>query len=208
MSKTTKKNEENEPLDLRDEEVAPDKEAQKTESAQKAEEEPKDKAEDAEPKDKKKEKSKVRDLEDKLKKSAGELEALNDKYLRLAAEYANFKNRTAKEKDELFFTAKSQVIRELLPVFDNLDRAAAFTEDKDKLAEGVGMILNQFAQCLSKLSVSEIEALDKPFDPQTCEAVFHEEDPEKPESTVTQVLQKGYICDGKVIRHAMVKVAN
>lgn len=200
MSKTTKKNKENEPLDRKNEEVAPEQEAEKTDAAEKTEE--------ADLKDKKKEKSKARDLEDKLKKSAEELEALNDKYLRLAAEYANFKNRTAKEKEELFFTAKSQVIRELLPVFDNLDRAAAFTEDKDKLAEGVGMILNQFSQCLSKLSVSEIEALDKPFDPETSEAVFHEEDPEKPESTVTQVLQKGYICDGKVIRHAMVKVVN
>ena len=137
-----------------------------------------------------------------------ELEGLNDKYLRLAAEYANFKNRTQKEKDELFFAAKARVIRELLPVFDNLDRAKEFTQDADKLAEGVNMILAQFSGILEKLGITEIKALGEPFDPELCEAVFHEEAEDQPENTVTQVLQKGYVCDGKVVRHALVKVAN
>ncbi|MBQ9544002.1 MAG: nucleotide exchange factor GrpE [Clostridia bacterium] len=156
----------------------------------------------------KKEKAKIRQLEDELEKKKKETEELNDKYLRLAAEYANFKNRTAKEKDELFFAAKSRVVKELLPVFDNLDRAKDHTQDADKLAEGVNMILTQFDSILEKLGITEIKALGETFDPEFCEAVFHEEAEDQPENTVTQVLQKGYACDGKVIRHALVKVAN
>lgn len=148
-------------------------------------------------------------LSEELELVKKEKEELNDKYLRLAAEYENYKKRTAKEKEEIYGVAKAQVIKGLLPVFDNMDRAKEFaTADKEKLAEGVEMILKQFVDSLEKMGVTEIKALGEPFDPELHEAVFHEDVEGEPENTVNQVLQKGYICDGKVIRHAMVKVVN
>ncbi len=148
-------------------------------------------------------------LSDELALLKKERDELNDKYLRLAAEYENYKKRTAKEKEEIFGIAKAQALKGLLPVFDNMDRAKEFADtDKDKLAEGVEMILKQFAQALEKMGVTEIKALGETFDPELHEAVFHEDAEGEPENSVSQVLQKGYICDGKVIRHAMVKVVN
>lgn len=148
-------------------------------------------------------------LSEELESVKKEKDELNDKYLRLAAEYENFKKRNAKEKEELFAVAKAQVVKSLLPVFDNMDRAKEYTStDKDKLAEGVDMILKQFTECLGKNGITEIAALGETFDPELHEAVFHEDVEGEPENTVNQVLQKGYICDGKVIRHAMVKVVN
>ena len=162
----------------------------------------------AEKPDKKSRKEKVSE-----KKAEKEIETLNtklaeltDSHLRLAAEYDNFKKRTAREKEDLYFAAKCDVLKRLLPVFDNLERAG--TASGKALEEGVRMILSSFKEALAGIDVQEIEAEGKPFDPALCEAVFHEDDPEKGESEVTQVLQKGYICKDKVIRHAMVKVAN
>jgi molecular chaperone GrpE len=150
----------------------------------------------------------VKELEDELSKLNSQNSELNDKYLRLAAEYDNFKKRTAKEKEDLLLAAKANVLKSLLPVFDNLDRAKDCMEDHEKLAEGVKMILKQFDTSLEALGISEVKALGEVFDPEFCEAVFHEEVEGEPENTVSQVLLKGYVCDGKVIRHAMVKVVN
>ena len=150
----------------------------------------------------------VQKLEKELAGAQEQNQQLADKHLRLAAEYDNYKKRTAKEKEELLFAAKAQVIKTLLPVFDNLDRAKECTTDAQKLAEGVELILKQFVTCLEQLDVHEIPALNESFDPAVHEAVFHEEAEDQPENTVTQVLQKGYICGEKVIRHAMVKVVN
>ncbi len=155
------------------------------------------------------EKIAAKELSEELECVKKEKDELNDKYLRLAAEYENFKKRNAKEKEELFAVAKARVVKSLLPVFDNMDRAKEYTStDKDKLAEGVDMILKQFTDCLEKNGITEIPALGQTFDPELHEAVFHEDAEGEPENTVSQVLQKGYICDGKVIRHAMVKVVN
>lgn len=153
-------------------------------------------------------KIRIKELEEELAKLTAQSTELNDKYLRLAAEYDNFKKRTAKEKEELLLAAKANVMKGLLPVFDNMDRARDCLDDGEKLAEGVKMILKQFDSALETLGISEVKALGEVFDPEFCEAVFHEDVEGEPENTVSQVLLKGYVCDGKVIRHAMVKVVN
>ena len=176
------------------------KEAEETPAEEKAT--PEEKPEKKSRKDKAAEKK----LEKEKDALAAELADLKDSHLRLAAEYDNFKKRTLREKEDLYFLAKSDVLKRLLPVFDNLERASAASGEA--LEEGVKMILTSFKDTLTAMDVHEIEAEGKPFDPNLHEAVFHEDDPDKGESEVTQVLQKGYLCGDKVIRHAMVKVAN
>ena len=129
-----------------------------------------------------------------------------DRYLRLLAEYDNFKKRTVKEKDELYFTAKADVIRRLLPVFDNFDRAGAAATPEEYKA-GIDMIIAQFFQILEGMEVRSIAKEGDEFDPVFHEAVFREEAEGIPENQITQVLQKGYAMGDKVIRHAMVKVS-
>ena len=175
------------------------------EEIREAAEEEKPEAEKPEKKSRK-DKAQEKKLEKEIASLTEELASEKDAHLRLAAEYDNFKKRTAREKEDLYFLAKSDVIRKLLPVFDNLERAGAATGEA--LEEGVRMILSSFKDTLATIDVQEIDALGKTFDPALCEAVFHEDDPDKGESEVTQVLQKGYLCGDKVIRHAMVKVAN
>lgn len=129
-----------------------------------------------------------------------------DKYLRILAEYDNFKKRTAREKDEIYFAAKADVIKSLLPVFDNFDRAQTFS-DGEEYRKGVDMIIGQFFQILDAMEVKSIAEQGDEFDPVYHEAVFREEKEGVPENTVTEVLQKGYAVGEKVIRHAMVKVS-
>ena len=129
-----------------------------------------------------------------------------DKYLRILAEYDNFKKRTAREKDDIYFAAKADVIKSLLPVFDNFDRAQTFS-DGEEYRKGVDMIIGQFFQILDAMEVKSIAKEGDEFDPVYHEAVFREEKEGVPENTVTQVLQKGYAVGEKVIRHAMVKVS-
>ena len=135
----------------------------------------------------------------KAEKCAKELEDLKDKYVRVCAEYDNYRKRTDKEKGGISYSVKM-----LLPVLDNLDRALAFDPEN----EGVKMIIKQINESFAKLGVEEIESDGKKFDPELHNAVMHEEDPEKEESVVVQTFQKGYMLGGKVLRHAMVKVAN
>ena len=175
-----------------------EKTVRETEEETPAEEKPEKKA--------RKDKAADKKLEKELEALRAELAELKDSYLRQAAEYDNFKKRTAREKDDLYFAAKCDVLKRLLPVFDNLERAGSASGEA--LEEGVKMILASFRDALAGIDVQEIEAEGREFDPNLCEAVFHEDDPGKGENEVTQVLQKGYICGDKVIRHAMVKVAN
>lgn len=140
----------------------------------------------------------------KLKESYAEL---YDKYLRLAAEYDNYKKRTAKEKDEIYSNSKADVVVKLLPVIDNMDRAQQFAGD-DSVSEGVKLIKKQFDDYLEKLGITEIEAEGKEFDPNFHNAVLHEDVEGEAENMIVQVLQKGYLLGDKVIRHAMVKVIN
>lgn len=143
--------------------------------------------------------------EDKLK---AELADSKDKYLRLMAEYDNFRKRSAKERLEVTDTAKGNTISELLPVFDNFERAMA-TDTEDKVyQQGVEMIFKQFGDALKKLGVEIIDPMGETFDPNVANAVNQIEDENLGENVVAQVFQKGYKIGDKVIRYAMVVVAN
>lgn len=139
--------------------------------------------------------------------SKEEYSSLYDKYLRVIAEFDNYKKRTQKEKEEIYSIAKADVVMSLLPVIDNFERAEKFSND-ESIEEGMALIKKQFAEFLKKIGVEEIEAENKLFDPNLHNAVLHEDREDLPENTVVEVLQKGYRLGEKVIRHAMVKVAN
>ncbi len=161
-------------------------------------------------KDKKKNKkaeAEIAELKETVLAKEKEIAELNDKYLRLYAEYDNFRRRSAKERDSIYSDAKSDTLKNVLPILDNMERATAYTE-ADKILEGMNLILKSFNDNFAKMDVKEIEALGKPFDPNVHYAVMHVEDESFGESEVVEVLQKGYICGDKVIRYAMVKVAN
>lgn len=147
--------------------------------------------------------------EDKLKK---EIEELNDKYLRLMSEYANYQNRTAKEKTARYADAIVDAVAELLPIGDNLERALKTevkSEDAIKFKEGIEMVMKQFNDSLAKLKVKPIKAEGEQFDPNIHNAVMHIEDETIDENTVVEDLMKGYMYnDERVVRHSMVKVAN
>lgn len=159
-------------------------------------------------------KKKIRKLEaetaemgKKLADAEAEIAALNDKYLRLAAEYDNYRRRTAQERDRIYDDAYAAALAALFPVVDNLERAAQYS-DGESVAKGVSMVLKSVEETLQKLGVTEIEALGKTFDPLLHNAVMHVEDEAFGESEVVEVLQKGYTKGERVLRYAMVKVAN
>lgn len=155
----------------------------------------------------KKSDAQIEELKVALENREKELAEQNDKYLRLYAEYDNFRKRSAKERENIYFDAKSDTLKNILPILDNMERATAFTE-AEKILEGMNLILKSFNENFAKMDVKEIEALGKTFDPNVHYAVMHIEDDSYGESEVVEVLQKGYICSEKVIRYAMVKVAN
>ena len=140
--------------------------------------------------------------------SATEYAALNDKYLRLCAEYDNFRKRSQKERDSLYVDIKAETLKKFLPVYDNLVRALDQSTEDEAYRRGVEMIMTQFNTTLEKLGVTEIESLGQKFDPAFHNAVMHVEDAEKGENEIVEVFQKGFIMGDKVIRFAMVKVAN
>ena len=133
---------------------------------------------------------------------------VNDKYLRLAAEYDNYRKRTAKEKESIYGDAKADTIKPLLAVYDNLERGIAQYDEADVHRQGLELILRQFTETLTKLGVTEIEAQGQPFDPEKHNAVMHVEDESAGENTVVEVFQRGFMIGDKVLRFAMVKVAN
>ncbi|MBQ9979198.1 MAG: nucleotide exchange factor GrpE [Clostridia bacterium] len=173
-------------------------------------EETAEKAEDGIKKEKKKAKksdAEIAELKEAVLAKEKEIAELNDKYLRLYAEYDNFRRRSSKEREGIYFDAKSDTLKNILPILDNMERATAFTE-ADKVLEGMNLILKSFNESFAKMDVKEIEALGKTFDPNLHYAVMHIDDEAYGENEVVEVLQKGYTCGDKVIRYAMVKVAN
>ena len=132
----------------------------------------------------------------------------NDKYLRLAAEYDNYRKRTTKEKENIYADAKLDTVKPFLEVADNLDRAVSQFEEGDPHRQGMEMICKQFTAVLEKLGVTEIPALEQPFDPGKHNAVMHIDDENFGENIVAEVFQKGYQMGEKVVRFSMVKVAN
>ena len=137
-----------------------------------------------------------------------ELVEMKENYLRQVAEFDNFRKRTAKEKEETYSFALSKCITEFLPVLDNFERALACETADENYKKGVEMIYTQLEEMLKKFGVSEIEAEGKEFDPNLHNAVSQKEDDSFGENTVCHVFQKGYLLGEKVIRHAMVVVAN
>ena len=133
---------------------------------------------------------------------------VNDKYLRLAAEYDNYRKRTAKEKENAYGDARADTIKPFLAVYDNLERGIAQYDESDVHRQGLELILRQFGEVLNKLGVTEIEALGNSFDPERMEAVMHIDDENLGENMVAQVFQAGFMLGDKVIRHAIVQVAN
>ena len=149
--------------------------------------------------------------DDTLEKKIAELEAklkeADDKYLRMAAEYDNFRRRSREEKDALYGNAQADTIRELLPIIDNLERADGF-DDADKVREGLLLISGSVKQVMEKLGIEAFGAAGEEFDPNIHSAIMHDENPDLPENVITDVFQKGYKKGGKIIRFAMVKTAN
>ena len=167
-------------------------------------------AEETKAADKKKKSSKQAEI-DALK---AEIEGLkseakekDDKYLRLAAEYDNFRRRSREEKDATYNTAMADTVSELLPIIDNLERAAAF-DDGEKVREGLKMIASTVGASLEKLGVEAYGEAGEKFDPNLHNAVMHDEDDTERENEITDVFQKGYKKGNKIIRFAMVKTVN
>jgi molecular chaperone GrpE len=136
-----------------------------------------------------------------------ELAEKNDLCLRIAAEYDNFRKRSGKEKEQIFGDAYSCAINAFLPVFDNLERAILFPEG-DGMKKGIDLIIKQLFEIMEKQNIKQINPVGERFNPELHNAVMHIEDESLGESIVAEVLQKGYMIGDRVIRHAMVKVAN
>ena len=136
------------------------------------------------------------------------LKAQEDKFLRLAAEYDNYRKRTAKEKEALWTDIKCDTAAAFLPVYDNLERAIKQETADEAYKKGVEMTMNQLKEVFTKLGIMEIPAQGETFDPKFHNAVMHIEDENLGENVVSQVFQAGFQCGEKVIRFAMVQVAN
>ena len=131
-----------------------------------------------------------------------------EQFLRLAAEYDNYRKRTAREKENLWTEAKADTVQAFLPVYDNLERALKQETADEAYKKGVEMTMNQLKEVFARLGITEIEAQGKPFDPNLHNAVMHVDDENLGENVVAQVFQAGFMLGEKVIRFAMVQVAN
>jgi len=136
-----------------------------------------------------------------------ETSEFKDRYLRTLADFENFRKRSEREKQDFFKYALAGLLRELLPVLDNFDRALDHAADGDDFHRGVHLIYKQLFDALTKHGLTPIEQSNVPFDPKIHEAVVREEDPTVPSHTVIAVLQKGYFLHDRLLRPAMVKVA-
>lgn len=154
----------------------------------------------------KKEKKNKKDAE--IERLNAELEKKNDILLRTAAEFDNFKKRTERERAGVAEYAKAQLIKQLLPILDNIDRAASADKESADYLKGIEMIIKQFEALSGNLQITETASVGDTFDPNIHEAVMHIEDEELGENIIAEVLQKGYKIGDTVIRPAMVKVAN
>ena len=179
-----------------------------------ARQEPASENQEAEKKPRKKEKKEksitfTREQVEKMELAAKQLESVKDQFTRLTAEYDNYRKRTTKEKDGIYQDAKGDTIKTFLAVYDNLERAAAAEGgEDDPHKKGLEMIFHQFKELLAKEGVKEIEAKGKEFNPELMNAVMHIEDESLGENVVAQVFQAGFELNGKVLRHAIVQVAN
>ncbi len=156
-----------------------------------------------------KEKKESEKLKEELEKAKADLAALNDRYLRLRAEYDNFRKRTEREKAAIYDDATSLAVTEILPVADNLERALQLEEcSVEDLRKGVEMVQTQLHTSLTKLKITAVGEVGEAFDPNLHNAVSHIEDETLGENVISAVYQKGYKRNEKVVRPAMVQVAN
>ncbi len=171
-----------------------------------AAEEPKETKKDKKAENKK-HKAEIEALKAEVEAEKAKTKEAEDKYLRCAAEYDNFRRRSQKEREGIYSEAKADAIKELLPMIDNLQRATGYT-DADKVAEGVSMILGTLPDVLSKMGIEAYGEPGEQFDPNIHNAIMHEENSEKGENEIVAVYQQGYRLGDKIIRYAMVTVAN
>lgn len=169
--------------------------------------------EDKTKKEKKSDAKKLRAEIDELKKSLDaekkRADEATDKYMRVAAEYDNFRKRSQKEKEAIYGDATSDTIQGILPILDNLQYAQKYQNgDLEKFAEGVGLILGKASEALEKMNIRQFGAVGEQFNPEIHNAVLHTEDESFGENEIVEVLQCGYMYGERVIRYAMVKVAN
>ena len=151
----------------------------------------------------------TREQVEQMEQAAKQAEINREHLVRVTAEYENYRKRTVKEKESLYQTAKADTIREFLAVYDNLERAANAEGGEDSPhKKGLEMIFAQYKELLKKLGVTEMEAKGQPFDPERHNAVQRIEDENLGENEVAQVFQAGFLLGDKVIRHAVVQVAN
>ena len=155
----------------------------------------------------------IKTIVDTLTLKDQQIAELSDKFIRLAAEYDNFRRRSQREKDALFTDSVATVSAAWLPVVDNLERAIFVAsefqhEEARKIKAGVEMIIKQAYEAMNTLGIVEIDALCQTFDPNTMEAIMHVEEEDAGENEVVEVFTKGYKRGDKIIRHAIVKVAN
>ena len=190
---------ETEPVTPETEPVTPETEetpaAEQTEAA--PEETP---AEEKQPEEKK--------TEEKKPDLGAQLAAEKEKYLRLLAEYDNFRRRSQKEKENIYTDVRGETLKKFLPVYDSLTRALATTAEEDPARKGLEMIMTQYENALAQLGVSLIEAVGQPFDANFHNAVMHVEDEAYGENIVVEEFEKGFKIGDKVLRYSVVKVAN
>jgi molecular chaperone GrpE len=151
----------------------------------------------------------IAELEAKLASAEKEKKDNWEKYLRTAADIENMRKRQKREVDDAKIESKFKVLKEMLPVVDNLERAiehAAKGDEKNPIVEGVQLVLRQFNNAFERLEVQAIDAMDQPFDPNQHEAIS-QQDSDKPAGTVVQVLQRGYKSGERLLRPALVVVA-
>ena len=172
-----------------------------------AENAPEEKASRSDKKKQKKADAQIAELEKQLEESKAELAAEKDKYMRMIAEYDNYRRRTAKEKDGIYADAYADALKGILPILDNLERAVGVSE-AEALQKGLSMTLKGTEDALAKMGVTAFGEKGETFDPEKHNAVMHIEDEQYGESEITEVYQKGYAKGDKILRFAMVIVAN
>lgn len=169
--------------------------------------EPEEKLSRTDKKKLKKAEAEIADLNKKLEAANAELASANDKYMRMIAEYDNYRRRTAKEKDGIYADAYADALKGILPIIDNLERAVGYNE-AEALQKGLSMTLKGAEDALSKMGITAFGEKGETFDPEKHNAVMHIEDEEHGEGEITEVYQKGYAKGDKILRFAMVIVAN
>ena len=190
--------------DVKTDTAAPAAEAAKTPPAAETEETPakqdgkKEAKKEKEPKEKKETKKEIE----------ADLAAEKDKYLRLLAEYDNYRRRSTREREAIYADVRCDTLKKFLPVYDSLSRALAQTPADDPARKGLEGIMNQYNAALSQLGVTAIEAVGQPFDANRHNAVMHIEDDAYGEGVVVEEFEKGFCIGDRVLRYSVVKVAN